>query len=219
MSNRLTNEVKQNITHALIEHKFAPIRKEIGEESSVIADLAYSLIVSDATAKLLTKLAPGWVPKYAGLYLSYEGKTNFYKFSVDPTTAREERRRFIPHDIEANQSSRCCSHFQDHLRFSASSITTRATDPVYVKRKTIAKKMKSMLAKSTKMADDTTNAKSYIKAVLDSVTTRAKLIEVWPEIESVVDSVWPVVTDEPGNALAVRIDDLNASLDLPPKKK
>ena len=100
MSNRLTNEVKQNITHALIEHKFAPIRKEIGEESSVIADLAYSLIVSDATAKLLTKLAPGWVPKYAGLYLSYEGKTNFYKFSVDPTTAREERRRFIPYDIE-----------------------------------------------------------------------------------------------------------------------
>ena len=57
-------------------------------------------------------------------------------------------------------------------------------------------------------------AKSSAEAVLGSVTTVKKLIEVWPEVEQFAR---PFAVESPSRAIALPIKDLNKSLGLPPK--
>lgn len=58
------------------------------------------------------------------------------------------------------------------------------------------------------------NAKSSAEAVLGSVTTVKKLIEVWPEVEQFAR---PFAAESPSRAVALPIKELNKSLGLPPK--
>lgn len=57
-------------------------------------------------------------------------------------------------------------------------------------------------------------AKSSAEAVLGSVTTVNKLIQVWPEVEQFAR---PFAKESPSRAIALPIKELNQSLGLPPK--
>lgn len=57
-------------------------------------------------------------------------------------------------------------------------------------------------------------AKSSAEAVLNSVTTVKKLIEVWPEVEQFAR---PFAVESPSRAIALPIRELNARLGLPPQ--
>lgn len=57
-------------------------------------------------------------------------------------------------------------------------------------------------------------AKSSAEAVLESVTTVNKLIQVWPEVEQFAR---PFAVESPSRAIALPIKDLNARLGLPPQ--
>lgn len=58
-------------------------------------------------------------------------------------------------------------------------------------------------------------AEKNARAVLDSVTTLARLVQVWPEVEVFAADL----ETKPVVALAVRMDDLNAALRLPPEQR
>lgn len=66
------------------------------------------------------------------------------------------------------------------------------------------------------LEEETRKAKSSAQAILDSVTTLKKLIEVWPEVEPFVEDFKQ--TDSGRYLPALPVQDLNARLGLPKKE-
>lgn len=65
------------------------------------------------------------------------------------------------------------------------------------------------------MKKDCNEARANARAVLNSVRTIAQLVKVWPEVEAFAADL----ETKPTAALAVRMDDLNAALRLPPEQR
>ncbi|QVJ12920.1 hypothetical protein [Pseudomonas phage PSA20] len=85
---------------------------------------------------------------------------------------------------------------------------------VYEADHPLGEKLRTYLKDRAQFKREREEAKTGAWAVLESVTTVKKLIEVWPEVEQFAR---PFAVESPSRAIALPIKDLNARLGLPPQ--
>ena len=85
---------------------------------------------------------------------------------------------------------------------------------VYEADHPLGEKLRTYLKDRAQFKREREEAKTGAWAVLESVTTINKLIQVWPEVEQFAR---PFAVESPSRAIALPIKDLNARLGLPPQ--
>lgn len=85
---------------------------------------------------------------------------------------------------------------------------------VYEADHPLGEKLRTYLKDRAQFKREREEAKTGAWAVLESVTTVNKLIQVWPEVEQFAR---PFAVESPSRAIALPIKDLNARLGLPPQ--
>lgn len=111
---RLTNDLRNRIAKAVLEHRFGPEEKELEQDRERLGKLVYDLLYDGATQNAMDGLPEGWLPTqsddnvyFAGqwahvefgepLRFTYKDSRNFPKFAADsPATKLFE-------DIEARK--------------------------------------------------------------------------------------------------------------------
>lgn len=78
----------------------------------------------------------------------------------------------------------------------------------------LSKRLTAYQKAKDQLSSERANAKVDARAVLDSVTTVKKLMEVWPEC---AEFARPFAAESPSRAVALPIKELNKALGLPPK--
>lgn len=192
-SRKLTQSNRFDILHAILAHRFAKEAAQICIAYRRLAEQLYHRKYNVHAQVAMNALGDGWLPEdtsfrvqLGGAY--WEADFNYcgvrgVRGSDLPETARY---RFLARDVNGN---RCL-------------LALEAGDPLTIEYECIVARHMEHDARREE-------ASSKINAVLASVTTTARLLEVWPEIA-------PFLPGPPSvhNLPAPRVDELNLMLGL-----
>jgi hypothetical protein len=198
---RITNEIRSLICSELLNDRFKADEQKLEREHASIGALAYRIFLTKSQIDMIeNKLPLGMVGHGPSIKIAIDGKAMCF----NPTPPGNESQRV--------------KVYLGMLRYDA--VLSFNTREEYKGQR--GELVKRALAYSEAVLDHDKNRsgmKTQINAVLGSVTTRAKLIEVWPEIETKLDRIWPGSKSAPTmtKALAVKMEELNVELGLPEK--
>jgi len=193
---RLTNSIRNDIRNHLIDAKFKPIQDQLKQDKIELAQKMYNQLVPDDLQKMIGKFPFGWFKQASHFKVAIDGRT----FDL-----RMDAQQPVP-------SSHTTYSVDDKLSFNSRNDRGE--------RKQLGKQLAAIMDRSEQHKKDHAKAMIDIDAVLNSVNTRKRLLEVWPELEPTLDRVWP--EDQPmkvAPVLAVKMDELNKSLELPEHKR
>ncbi|WP_417847094.1 Nmad5 family putative nucleotide modification protein [Thalassospira povalilytica] len=178
---KLSNEIRNNIIKALIKHRFAADQEAIDQREASLADKLYCDYYGAATRKQMDKMPDGALPVTRDTFVTFAGCRDTLKFS-------SERRCFYI-DRLGGSTMRVAKYDAHH----AYTLEWHALENA---RKDL-KERKSQAANKA-------------EAVLKSVGSSKRLLEIWPEVE-------PFLPPEPAKVQlpATITQDLNKALDLP----
>lgn len=199
---RLNASTRRRIADHLIEDTFRQRTLDSESESVAIANAAYAIYMTPYRRKLATALPDEWFDKVNSISIAVGGMAATFSFSLDKSDYRP-----VGHD--ARRSYRVCD---------ALSINTRTAEG---KLAELGERVVRWMQESESIKEGRRSLTVKIKAVLDSVTTRSRLIEEWPEIAPTLDRIWPEETKPvvKTKAISVRMDQLNKELKLPEPPK
>lgn len=199
---RINAELRDGIITNAITQRFAADRLQIAEQDEKVRLLTkerdqagYEAAFSEVDRKRLAAAPDGWFPKDTKVKVAVE-ETNEV---IEITFAEAQR---VPYEVHNNR----------HGTHIASII--KPDHPYMAARNAVrdAKAIKEAMDKDLQERERALRAK--VKAVIESVTTVGRLIEVWPEVQ---DFLPEVMAGPKGNLPATLISDLNAELGLTQK--
>ena len=209
-SQRLTKPIRDTILKNLIERSFGPRAQGLVDRTAKLALDVYDYGMGDRLA-LLESLPRGWVPRQRyikvvfgsehtelnfcgsiGSWFNFPGGEIAQKAHL-PRHSRDSDRSTMPVPDDRHRVKFCVVP-EDHALSAEYWALNRDLDD---------------------LGEDLKRARVSGEAVLSSVTTLNKLIEVWPEAQEFVK---PYLSGGEARAVlpAVRREELNAIFDLPP---
>ena len=183
---RLTSRHREQITRALLAQRFEQEEKAIEAEQSQLALRAYHERFNQADRKRMIALPAGWMNETNHVSARF-GSDDFHGY----LPGKESVRGTAEIGLGYGSSAYVISLPWDH---------------------SLSKKHSEWKNRRRKLRADKAKAESDIKQVLSSVTTSARLAEVWPEIKKTVEAVCGAAA--PSNLPAPRIEELNKMLGL-----
>lgn len=200
---RLTNNHRSAILKALLNHAFgAKAQAQYTAEGEYIYRL-HTAVVGDDLAKL-KKVPERWLSR-DGSYRVVMGSAGHHSFSSSSgifgfTNALQlagvkpvsQKMFFTP----GNYSTPITTLDDDHL---------------------LVVEFETLRDKRSTLEEDILTSKRQIEAVINSTSSDAKLIEIWPEAKTIIEKVMGK-TQVQIKLPTVQLGALNAILDLPPEK-
>lgn len=199
---RINADLRDGIITNAITQRFAADRLQIAEQDEKLRQLTkdrdqagYEAAFSEVDRKRLSAAPDGWFPKDTKVKVAVE-ETNEV---IEIIFAEAQR---VPYEV----------HDKRHGTHIASII--KPDHPYMDARNAVrdAKAIKEAMEKDLTERERALRAK--VKAVIESVTTVGRLVEVWPEVQ---DFLPEVMAGPKGNLPATLISDLNAELGLTQK--
>jgi len=198
---RLTNDMRSDIVHALMEHTFNDEVRVLCDERAAIANDVYDIHYTGKSERM-EKLPKGWLRtdhdvqfRAAGTDHTYylSGKINVYgRHAIAPLMQFDANRR---EDVQRRFLQ--CDYGK----------TTQVFDPEH----SISVRVQIHEASAVALVERVSNARAQAAATLDQFYTVEKLLEAWPEIKPFIPQA-----KRPAPALpAVPVAALNALFDLP----
>lgn len=179
---RLTEDMRRDITRALLDHKLAK-REEAHKASEFkLALRVYNSVFSATDRKKMEALPDGWLPEEAYINIRLGGEFHRYHFSAPDKNGKRECRRFTS--------------------------KTRREDFAIDVRSDLGAAMAAHRDEGEAIRVARNELKAKAAGVLASVTTTARLAEVWPEVVALIPKYVP------RQLPAVRRDELNAAFGL-----
>lgn len=150
---RLTNEMRNRICKAVLEHRFAAEEAALEKAKEEIAEFSYSILYTPARLERFKGSEPGEYVTLDFMNVSFAGQSSV-RFCLNGGP----RPFFHAHNS-----------YTKTIRFAADDPPAQAWE------KYQAKKSKFREAKDT--------AEAKVNGILSEATTVKKLIEIWPEVE------------------------------------
>lgn len=204
---RLTNSIRRQIKNHLLEDRFGDEQERIKGMVAKIGPMAYEIAFPKKIRDLVNQLPPEWIRTQDDILVAVDGEREYYSFGPKDPSNPEDGQVELPYPVKERYS------VLDALSFNSRE-TYRGKARQLMELVVDSRNAQAALKKERREAE------LKIDAVLESATTRKKLIEIWPEIEPTLDRIWP--NNEPVKVtkeLAVNMSSLNESLGLPESKK
>lgn len=193
---RLTNEIREEITTAMLRHRFAKDAVKIVKMRAKLADRVYRDLYSAADRKRIESLPEGWLPsdtriqfRVQGSYESVNFSGGFYgelREALPPKAIGEESRLF------ASKDKGGCVKTYDGGHPIADAYSEMSDGFKDLKGRFVA-------------------AKRQIGAALSKASTTKRLVELWPEAAPFVAEYEKETPSLP----SIPTSSLNEMLDLP----
>lgn len=196
---RITAEIRDGIIANAVAQRFAADKLQIAEQEEHVRQLTaerdkvgYEAAFSEVDRKRLSAAPEGWFPKSTSVKVAVE-ETN----EVIQIQFAEAQR--VPYEVHDNR----------HGTHIASIISP---DHPYMAARNAVRDAKAILDAMQKELSERERAlRSRVKAVVESVTSVARLVEVWPEVTELLPEVH---AGPKGTLPALLIADLNAEIGL-----
>lgn len=199
---RINAELRDGIIANALLQRFAADRLQIAEQDEKVRLLTkerdqagYEAAFSEVDRKRLSAAPQGWFPKSTSVKVAVEDTNEVLEIKF----AEPQR---VPYEVHDNRHS---THIASIIK---------PDHPYMAARNAVrdAKAIKEAMDKDLQERERALRAK--VKAVVESVTTVGRLVEVWPEVQ---DFLPEVMAGPKGNLPATLISDLNAELGLTQK--
>ena len=190
---RLHNDMRGNITTAVIKHRFLPEAQSIISDNAALAVEIYEDVYSDDLQRM-NELPGGWLPENSSITINSGGETHTLWFDG----SQRHGSSWLFREVDKQQVELRVLSVKSNKRTS------------YIAKSPIAKKIDEMNSRVVSFHEQSSRAERETRAMLDKFTTVEKLIEGWPEIEPFIPA-----KQKPVNLPAVPTDHLNALLNLP----
>jgi len=201
---RLNNRIRARILEHMLSEKFEPEIKVLNELEERIANLAYSIYLPSSRRKAVNSLPKSMFCTRSTMPVAVMGEVSYFAFSKTPNKPES---RLTGYDLQNR------SNVPESLSINLSLAEGRS--------KTLAELVVKHRRDTADMGETRSRLRNDILAVLNSVPTRKKLIEEWPELEPTLDRIYPETSASPfpTKAIAVQLGKLNEALDLPEVSK
>lgn len=180
---RLTEEMRREIVQALLDHKLAKRDAAHAAGEHKLAQRVYQHLYSAADRRKMDALPEGWLPTTEHLRVKLGDEWRYLHFSARDKAGKRENRRILQ------------KHEDD--RFVALEV-----------RSEIGVAVRAYLDEGEALKVEREELKAKAAGVLATVTTTARLAEVWPEVVPFIPKYVP------RRLPAVRRDELNAAFGL-----
>ncbi len=177
MSVRLTNEIRNSISSAILNRLFNDRLSKLKDEEATLAEVVYADLYLDGVQKQMHALPKGFLPSDNTLKIKSGDSYEFLKLKEHRLMAQMHYHNWIVYDV-------------DHP---------------------IAERLFHCVKDKESLGNERVESRAQINAVLQSVTTIKKLIEVWPEVQEFAE---PFETKTVCTALSLPIQELNTRLGL-----
>ena len=199
MSTRLTKDIREAITKAVMVHRFSASVSELYAEKGQFAHSVYEDVFDKKTRELIDSLPPGFLPEvnclgvrfgatgfsYENVYFDGHLKSDLRNACSAPPKSETKRR------VPRNKENGCAKSYEAGNRLSS--------------------KYEKLKAKEETLLEQVKTAKRSVEAALSAVTTVKRLIETWPEIAPFASKY---ETEKP-QLPALPTQHLNSILELP----
>lgn len=192
---RLTNEIRESITKAMLKHRFSKELEKLLRMRAKLADRVYRDLYTASERKQMEALPGGWLPSSEGIKFQASGcyqhipfNGGFYGELNSAITSKPER---VPRLFAAEHNGSCVKVYDGAHPISAAHMEAEAS--------------------FKDLSDRYSTAKRQIEAALAKASTTKRLIELWPEAAPFCA---PFEKDAP-SLPSVPVSTLNALLDLP----
>ncbi len=197
---RLTNDIRNAIRQDLVEHRYGPVAKSIGDRLQEFAAKLYDKTYPPEQQELMASLPKGWLPEADHIRFAYAGQyhsVHFNGFSwgwsaLGSLTKRGNPiTRFVATEHDRNYN-----------------ISLRDED--------LTREFGQIHNDMRKLEETFSIAQRDLQTALSAFSTIEKLIEAWPEVEPFAKDYITAPQKASKTLLpAVKISSLNAMLDLP----
>lgn len=194
-SEKLTNSMRDRLRNEVIRHRFLPLLKQMQPEIAELAQLCYNRVFTAEEVLRMENAPRGWLPKNDDITARLAGKVTSLSFS-------------------GWFSTDCSIPFytteQVYRVFTAT--TMEAVNLVLDARDDISIRYERHQQQLTKIHAQVTSARAQINSVTNRASTTGRLIDLWPEVEPFVVSLWGGPT---APLPVVQTAELNKLLGLP----
>lgn len=196
---RINAEIRDGIIANAVAQRFAADKLAIAEQEEHVRQLTaerdrngYEAAFSEVDRKRLSAAPDGWFPKSTSVKVAVE-ETNEV---IEIKFAEAQRVPYEVHDKRHN------THIASIIR----------PDHPYMAARNAVRDAKAILDAMQKELSERERAlRSRVKAVVESVTSVGRLVEVWPEVTELLPEVH---AGPKGTLPALLISDLNAEIGL-----
>ncbi len=189
---KLNKGIREKIVNLLLEHRFAEDQQTLENDKEGLAEKAYNILYTKSERERMNSLPEGWLDTTDGMRIclpvGYNNK--WYFFAKDAEGKRPPKRitQSKSYQLKLKANDKFAIEYQDYL--------DRIED--------LDEKRKRTKAEAT--------------ALLESVTTVNRAIEIWPEAETFIKQGVGVVKQKTNAPLPVIMrEQLNENLNLPPE--
>lgn len=204
MSLRLTNDIREQISLAVLRHRFSAEVGALMQQRAALADDIYNDVYRKADRDKMEALPEGWLPTvlHASVQFGENGRSyqqidfagsfsgTLYKLRPDPAKKVDATARRVP----SKHQYGCWK--------------------VYEASHKLAIRYDRVAAAVSDLGERIRVREKQIEQALNSVTTAAALVKAWPEVAPFVMAIIP----EERKAVALPVAALNEALKLPVKK-
>jgi hypothetical protein len=184
---RLSTTVREQIRRALLSTRFDKRTKELEAAQDKLARDVYETAYDQTTRRKMNALPEGWLPETKSVWARF-GCIDFHRELPD------KKRLRVP--------------FEKHGHYG-SSAALLAVDADHV----LSKRHQDIRKELDAIQRERNDLTREIDAVLFSVTTANKLVDVWPEIRKTVEDICKTYVAS-SNLPAPRVEFLNKTLGL-----
>lgn len=184
LTKRLSDDARRCITNNLVGKRFDARKKECERLRTDLAHAVYDRAFSILDQNKMLVLPNGWLPMVRKVKARFAGEDT----QLDMCEEKP-----VPHEkFYCQRESHFLVNLPDHDSLTSRFLAIRSEERL-------------IASQESKIRDE-------IRGVLYSATTTAKLIKIWPEIKSVVESVCRV--SDVSNLPVPQVSELNLALGL-----
>lgn len=198
MSTRLTNTTRDQITSAVLTHRFREPVDALIADRAAFAEEVYNDVYRKADREKMAALPKGWLPETNAIGVQFGDQSGYVSLYFGGHFYGRLRSVRTPGD-------------EKQIERRAFSKNVHGCVKVYDADHRLAVKHTALDRRYTELKAEFEAAERQVKAALDSATTVNRLVEMWPEVEPFVR---PLGTPSP-KVPAIPTDQLNKLLDLP----
>lgn len=193
---KLTKGIREEIVDLMIKRKFGPIKKKIDDKKEKLADKFYNMIYTKAEQEKMYALPKGWL---------VENSSMDFRIPCGPWKSF-----YFPKDEKGNKTFK---------RVHSDKSCTINLDRSIPKEAKIIEMIEAFEDEQQTYKKERREAERQAMALLSSVTTVKRAIEVWPEAEYFIKKAIGAHASSNAPVPVILTENLNNKLGLPPKKE
>lgn len=199
---RINKATAESIVLDILRHRYADDAQKFCRDYSRFAVKVYNEFYSHADRVKMNDLPKGWLPEHANISVQFGVSRNYETLQFNGNQSgkiyymlKGKRDDDIFLRFKSKDGSRCCAQYDESHKLTQEFFTLRD--------------------RRQDLVNEIVSQEHQINAIISRYTTPSALVKAWPDILPFVQKY----IEAPVLLPSVPVEELNAKLKLPPKKK